>query len=131
MAIEQCPRCNSMFDKSGFPVCSKCQLLEEDDYEKVRQILDHNEGWPAERLAEESGVDLAVVLRMLDQGMVSDINLSDVRCGRCGRPAISSTKKICQKCLGELEKQVAKVNQSSRNTKSGLSVRQSIETKGR
>ena len=43
-------------------------------------------------------------LRMLEDECIVNVVSSDpVPCGRCGEPAISHTKKLCQRCLITLE----------------------------
>ena len=109
MPLSKCPRCEKIFDKSNFPVCNGCREAEEADYTLVRDTIAANSDLTAEEVSEECGVDLVVVKRMLDTGKVKLVFPGDlsVTCGRCGAPAISASKKLCQGCLDALNRDVA------------------------
>lgn len=108
MPLSKCARCEKLFDKTSSPVCPKCQPNEDADFEVIRGTLDESPNLNAQQLSELSGIDLACVTRMMDTGRIAKVNLGDpVKCGRCGAPAISSTKKLCQKCLDKLNQEVA------------------------
>lgn len=108
MALVICPRCKKLFDKGVSRVCSKCQPAEDADYQKIRVVLDRSPRLNAEAAAAEADVTVACVMRMLDEGMIANANLTEnVKCGRCGGAAISLTKKLCQACLEKLNTEVA------------------------
>lgn len=108
MPLSQCARCQKIFDKGRSPVCPKCQTDEDLDYDKIRAVLDKFPTLNAEQTAVEAGVDVQCVLRMLEEGLIANISQSDViKCGRCGSPAISKNKKLCQACLEKLNAQAA------------------------
>lgn len=109
MALTTCPRCNRIFDKVRSSVCTKCQEAEDGDYDKIRTVLDRSPGLNAEQVAEEAGVPVACVMRMLDEGLIANAGFAkDVKCGMCGAPAISMSRKLCQACLEKLNAQVAR-----------------------
>ncbi len=116
MPLSKCPRCEKIFDKSNFPVCNACRELEEADYALVKDALAVNSDMSAEQVAEECGIDLVVVKRMLDTGKVKLVFAGDtsVTCGRCGAPAISASKKLCQSCLDALNREVAMAQKDMR-----------------
>ena len=108
MPLSKCARCDKLFDKVSSPVCPVCQNDEDADIGLVRTTLEENPNMNAEQLAEVSGVELACVTRMMDMGQIAKVSLGEaVKCGRCGAPAISATKKLCQKCLEKLNQEVA------------------------
>lgn len=109
MALASCPRCKKMFDKMGTKVCPKCQPAESEDYDKIRAVLDKFPNLNAEETAVEADVSVPCVMRMLEQGLISSVSLNTepVICGKCGAPAISVSKKLCQACLEKLNAQVA------------------------
>jgi len=110
MPLATCARCGKMFNKKTSPVCSLCQKAEDDDMEKVRKVVEDEPNLNAEEIAEKAQVDIRVVNRMIDLGMlVSSIELdASIKCGMCGAPAISATKKLCQACLEKLNAEVVK-----------------------
>lgn len=113
MALAKCVRCDKMFNKLSSPVCVDCQKEEDADFERIRDVLAENPDLNAEGVAELSGVDMECVLRMLDQGLISNISLGEaVKCGRCGAPAISVTKRLCQSCLEKLNREMANAQKS-------------------
>ena len=109
MPLAKCVRCHAMFSKGQSPVCAKCEPDEEADYEKVRTALARIPNLTAEDVVLETGVSRECVLRMLDLGVVRNIASGDasIKCGRCGAPAISLSKKLCQTCLEKLSAELA------------------------
>ena len=109
MPLASCVRCNKMFTKVKSPVCKNCTEDEEDDFEKIRVVIERDESLNVEQVAEEADVDIAVVRRMVDTGRVKQVTLGEkVVCGQCGAPAISMSKKLCQACLDKLNAQVSR-----------------------
>ena len=110
MPLASCARCGKMFNKKSSPVCLSCQNAEEEDMEKVRKVVENAPDLNAEEIAEKAEVDIRVVNRMIDMGMlVSAAEISkSIKCGMCGAPAISPTKKLCQACLEKLNMEVLK-----------------------
>ncbi len=108
MPLAKCVRCNNLFDKSGKPVCAACAPDEDADYEKIRDIVEEHPDMGAEAVSELAEVPLQVVMRMLDQGLItSTSSLSGPsKCGRCGADAISASKKLCHSCLEDLNKNI-------------------------
>jgi ribosomal protein L37E len=97
-----------MYDSTTGSVCPKCVAAEEDDYEKVRAVLEQNQNLSAEQVSEESEVALETVLRLLESGRIAAAPAESLKCGRCGKPAISFSKKLCEKCLHELNTRIMK-----------------------
>lgn len=110
MPLASCARCGKMFNKKTSPVCSSCQKAEDEDIEKVRKVAQESPNLSAEELAEKAEVDIGVVLRMIDMGLLVNIleSSKEVKCGMCGAPAISITKRLCQACLEKLNAEVLK-----------------------
>jgi len=82
---------------------------EEGDYDKVRRHLDAHPDVNAEQVCEATGVDIECILRMVNEGLVANAALLEgkVKCGMCGAPAISASKRLCQACLEKLNARVA------------------------
>ena len=109
MGFEECPRCNLVFQKVRSAVCPRCLEDEDKDYDKIRETLSHSPDLNAEQISELAEVEVEVVLRMVEEGFISNIELAEAaKCGMCGAPAISLAKKLCQACLEKLDTQVAK-----------------------
>lgn len=106
-SVRVCPRCEQPYFKLGVQVCPKCQGDEEADYAKINNVLATAPGLDADAVAEEAGVRLACVLRMLKSGRIQAVADEPAICGRCGAPAISHSKKLCMNCLGELDMKCA------------------------
>jgi excisionase family DNA binding protein len=108
MALAKCPRCNKLFDKTVSPVCAACEQDEEADYDKIRAYVEESPGMTVSQVAEATGVAPDCILRMIDQGRIRQIALGEeYTCGRCGAPAISATKRLCERCLAELNAEFA------------------------
>lgn len=109
MPLATCGRCGKMFNKVQANVCPACVEAEEADYEKIREIVSQNETLNVEQVSEAAGVDVSVVRRIIGEGRVAQVSLGEVpKCGKCGAPAISITKKLCQACLERLNVEVSK-----------------------
>ena len=109
MPLATCLRCNKMFNKVQSSVCLSCQPDEDADHERVREVLDEEMDLKPDELAEKAGVDIAVVRRMVQDGLVVQVSaLEPPVCGKCGAPAISHSKKLCQGCLDKLNAEVSK-----------------------
>ncbi len=116
MPLSSCARCGRMFNKATVSVCPACLPAENADTEKVREVLAEHDNLNAEQVAEMADVDLEVVQRMMKDGIVSVVSLdaSEIKCGRCGAPAISAAKKLCQSCLEKLNTEMVKAQTSIR-----------------
>ncbi|HOQ90125.1 MAG TPA: hypothetical protein PLO53_09720 [Candidatus Hydrogenedentes bacterium] len=116
--ISKCPRCKKMFTKTGHQlVCAACEPHELADYEKVSDVLAQHPGMGMEAVAELAGVSPAVILRMLDSGRLEKQDQDQKYfCGRCGKPAISKSKRLCQACLMKLDQEWAEAMRSLRET---------------
>lgn len=111
MPLASCLRCNQMYNKVNSAVCASCQDAEDADFEKVRKVIEQNENLNVEEVAEAAEVEIPVVRRMADGGLVKQVSAMDgasTRCGQCGAPAISTSKKLCQVCLDKLNTQMTK-----------------------
>jgi ribosomal protein L37E len=50
---------------------------------------------------------------MLEMGELTNVGLGEQpRCGRCGAPAISVSKKLCQGCLEKLNAEMAQAQRT-------------------
>ena len=108
MGLASCQRCKKLFEKIRNPICPACDQAEEDDYEKIRQALVEHPNQTAEQLAEGTGITIDCVLRLLAQGRIETTAANKgVKCGRCGAPAISVSKKLCEACLQKLNAELA------------------------
>ena len=107
MALASCARCKQIFTKIRSDVCPKCQPEEEADYEKVRAYLESSPNQTADEVASGCGVTRECVMRLVQDGRIQNMAMADpVKCGRCGAPAISLDKKLCQACLDRLNMEV-------------------------
>lgn len=118
MKLDNCARCRRVFPRVQSPVCPDCQPMEDADYEKIRDVLDYDSEYSAEEVAEAAEVSIECVLRMLDAGMISSAVFGDeVRCGRCGAPAISRSKRLCRACVIKLDAEFTKAVSQTRLNK--------------
>jgi hypothetical protein len=98
--LNQCPRCRGLFVKGESPVCRGCEEAEIADYCLIREALAQDGDAAINEVAETAGVDVAVVLRMLEKGLISnDGDGHKIPCERCGQPSVSRIKQLCPRCL--------------------------------
>lgn len=113
MPLANCPRCKKMFNRMSVSVCNECEPLEEQEYQKVRKIIEVQPDLSVDKAAELAQVDAAVIKRMMTQGILTSVSADQkFYCGKCGAPAISASKRLCQACLDRLNLQVAEVQRS-------------------
>lgn len=106
--LAKCARCDKLFNKIVSEVCNNCQPDEDRDFSLVQDVLARDQTLNAEQVAEEAGVSLDCVLRMLREGRIDRVTEEkSVSCGRCGAPAISMSKRLCQRCLANLDRECA------------------------
>jgi ribosomal protein L37E len=109
LALASCQRCKNLYEKIRGPICPACEDLEEEDYELIRQALVDHPNSSAEKLAEVTGVTMDCVMRLLAQGRIETTEANKgVKCGRCGAPAISVSKRLCESCLQKLNVELAR-----------------------
>lgn len=136
MQLDTCKRCGKLYTRVHTPICSLCIGEEEADYDRIRNTLAREPGLTVEKVAEKAEVDHGCVVRMLDAGRLENTAVRDyVPCGRCGAPAISKSKRLCEKCLIELDQECAQTMRELREKKPGesvhrdLSVHETVELK--
>lgn len=114
MPLANCARCSKIFNKTTSPVCGQCETAEEADREKVREVINQEPNLSADELAARAEVDIRVVQGMINEGQLASITMSqtNITCGRCGAPAISMSKKLCQACLDKLNIEMARAQAS-------------------
>lgn len=106
--LSKCARCAKLFNKIMTDVCLQCQPEEDADFTRIRDVLVQTKGLNATQVADQAGVTIDCVVRMLREGRIENVSHdSDVTCGRCGAPAISETKRLCQRCLVDLDRECA------------------------
>lgn len=134
--LSKCPRCRKLFTKSNSAVCQVCQPKEDADYELIMEVLTKTPGLGVEGLAAKAGVTVSCVLRMLDSGRIAANEVNEaVKCGRCGRPAISKSKRLCQACLVKMDQEWAEAMQEIRESMApkkqmqGYSVHETVQQK--
>lgn len=135
MTIAQCPRCGKVYSRVRTGVCFSCLPAEDEDYNKVHEAMIELHEASVEEISEVSGVGREVVMRMLEQDLISNVSSKAFECGRCGGRAISASKKLCQKCLSELDQQVVAARRALSKSIEGKgpsdTVRATIDSKRR
>jgi len=108
LKLAKCARCDKLFNKILSEVCVLCQPEEDEDFRRIRDVLVVSTGLNAQQVAEEAGVQVECVIRLLREGRIDNVTHDeDVACGRCGAPAISETKRLCKRCLVALDRECA------------------------
>lgn len=120
MALAKCPRCNKLFNKSPqsqYLVCRNCEEEERNDFEKIKDLLHREGNLTAFQISEILEIPMDVILRMVEQGLIEQEDQDNsVYCGRCGKPAISRSKRLCESCLIELQRECVRAIQELRQS---------------
>lgn len=110
MALANCQGCNKLFNKVTSPLCPACIDQDENDLKIVNEALREEPNLTVAQLSEKTDVSKRTILRLLkDQRITSKANLADVKCGKCGAPAISLSVKLCERCAAEMSRVAAQV----------------------
>jgi len=108
MPLSTCPRCKKIFSKVDTPVCAPCSPIEQEEYEKVRDVMQEIPGLKFPELAEVADVEVEFILRLVKEGRIQEGSPDKGSvCGRCGASAISRIKRLCESCLNQLNKELA------------------------
>ena len=105
--LAKCARCDKLFNRIVSAVCESCQPDEDQDFNRIHEVISMKRGLTAEQVAVEAEVPVECVLRMMSEGRIDKVESEDAKCGRCGAPAISVTKRLCQNCLVDLDRECA------------------------
>lgn len=136
MPLSSCVRCKKIFNKTDSPVCVDCQPEEDGDRKKVEELVAQDSSLTVEQVSKLAEVEVAVVSRMMKEGAVATVAVGSVTCGRCGAPAISVTKRLCQSCLDKLNAEMLQAQSDIQASKdrvrrSGGNVRSEFDQKRR
>lgn len=123
MPLSSCVRCKKIFNKTDVPVCADCLPEEQADRKKVEELVASDSSLTVEQVSKMAEVDVSVVSRMMKEGAVATVAAGSVTCGRCGAPAISTTKRLCQSCLDKLNAEVFQAQAEINSTKSSVQKR--------
>lgn len=105
--LKKCARCKHLYFQVDSPVCESCMPDEEDDFHRIRDSIIANPGANAEKVAKKANVSLGCVMRMIEaERLAHNVPSEKIRCGRCGGRALSASKRLCNRCLAVLERQV-------------------------
>lgn len=108
MGLEKCARCGKLFGRIHSVICPKCQPAEDVDFGKIHNVIRRSSGLKAAEIAALAEVELDCVMRMLGEGRLRfEVTNEKPTCGRCGAPAISMAKRLCERCLVELDQECA------------------------
>jgi ribosomal protein L37E len=118
MPLAKCKRCDTLFQKNELAICSECEPLEHNDHDSIRDYLNDNPNATAEQIADNTDVDVKCIMRLIDQGAIASVEFGGggAKCGQCGEPAISLSKKLCPACLDKLEKKMLDVQRTIQQT---------------
>ena len=107
MALANCDRCKGIFDRVSGPLCPACLEQDDEDFKLVNEALREGPHQTVDQLAEKTGVSEKTILRFIkDKRIASDTDLGEVKCGKCGAPAISLSARLCERCAGEMAKTI-------------------------
>ena len=101
---EHCEKCGAEYKSLGFGkfLCPKCGNIGYDDYGKVRDYLEKNQGTITDMISSATGVSPDFINLLLSESLIrtADEYDSDLACQRCGRPILKG--RFCQECVEEL-----------------------------
>lgn len=94
------------YQEGGLYQCGDCGAEKLDDFGKIKNFLEENEGASAVTISQETGVELAVVSMFLKDGRLRIPSGSKlfIKCGRCG--CSLQFGRYCQDCTMNLAGQL-------------------------
>ena len=103
MNIIQCKICHKPFQSIGGNTCSDCLTKIDRDFMTVRDYIYENPNSNMEKVAEETGVEKAVILHLLKEGRLK-LDTPDVEgllvCYICKKPI--SSGRMCDECKAKV-----------------------------
>ncbi|MBR1692784.1 MAG: hypothetical protein IJ711_08430 [Lachnospiraceae bacterium] len=106
-----------IFEGVGEYHCEKCMHLQYDDYGKVRRYLEMNGVTNMALIAENTGVDLKVIRKMVKESRftIAADSKTFLTCERCGCTIASGS--LCRRCEEFLHKRVEEEEREKRHQK--------------
>lgn len=102
MTIQNCKRCDSLYQKTIKDICSKCVNQEEEDYKKVRMYLKRHKTVEMTEVSRETEVDIELIFQFLQEGRISlgKGTTGGYPCKECGSTIHAGS--LCTDCTNEL-----------------------------
>lgn len=124
LKLTHCARCSVIFVRIRMKICPECIDIEEEEYNKIRDVLHEYERLNIAKVAELAEVSEACVLRMLEEGIIVNEQVNnDIKCGRCGLPAISTSQRLCAHCLSVLDQKFySEINEAKRRLREEIPI---------
>ena len=101
---EYCIKCGTEYKPLGFGkyLCPSCGHLEFDDYGKVRDYLEKNQGMITDMISSATGVKPEFIDSLITDGVlrIADEYAAGLACQRCDRPIRQG--RFCVDCIEEL-----------------------------
>jgi len=99
MNIIQCKTCRKPFHSIGSRICPECLHRIDMDFITVRDYIYDNEGADIDTVAEETGVEKAIILHLLKEGRLTLATRGGgghLTCEMCKTPI--NTGRLCNTC---------------------------------
>ena len=103
MPLANCSLCNRLFNRTVHEVCPDCREADDAAYAQLCEFLAREPGSTLPEVAEGTGVDSAVIRRMVRSGRLAGFDalaMSVLACQRCGTPV--PVGRFCAPCQREL-----------------------------
>ncbi|MBX6396213.1 MAG: hypothetical protein IRY98_11055 [Alicyclobacillaceae bacterium] len=108
MPIANCARCGRVFNRVARNICPGCIAEEEKAFQQIREYLRTHPLANVEQIAEGTGVDVSVVIDLLESGRLS--LREPYPCERCGEPITSG--RYCPRCTRTLQDSLSAASRS-------------------
>lgn len=105
--IANCSYCGRVFMKVRDPICPACTKKVESTFQVVRTYLYEHRYARLIDVVEELGVDLKVVVKLIQEGRLYFVDNPHfgIECEGCGKP--TSAGKYCPSCQEQLVRDLA------------------------
>ena len=114
MEMSNCRKCKKLFPKLYDPICDNCKKEEEALFDKVRNFLGDNKNATILEISENTGASAKKILSYLREGRLEISSASgELICRMCSAPI--SSGQYCEKCLIEVNQQIASFAPGSKN----------------
>ena len=115
MNIIQCKLCNKPFHSIGGNTCPECMNKIDMDFITVRDYIYDNPNSKIDEVAEETGVEKAIIMHLLKDGRLKLDNPDDggmLVCYICKKPI--TTGRMCRECKEKVASTMSKSIEGSR-----------------
>ena len=116
MPIDNCKRCQKVFQRNVSPFCEECYQGRVTEFSDLYRFLQENASMPIEEVAETCQIPLRELEELLFSGQLGTAGTKVIhKCPRCKQhiPLNQQSGRFCQTCKAKMENEVRIMDESA------------------